>query len=81
MLSAFGGVVSCRVCQTPGRVQFVPVDDLQTTSTISALDWLAESVLVYMNAEYELVVFDTVALAELETVDISDLKLVYVPCV
>ena len=62
---------------SPGRLQFVPVDDLRTTSVVSALDWLSESVLVYMNADYNLVVFDTVALEELETKNISQLKLVY----
>jgi hypothetical protein len=60
-----------------GPSPFAVVDTLTSVSTVRAIDWLSDRLLIYLSEDDEISIFDTVSLDELETVPVKDFKFVY----
>lgn len=60
-----------------GWPTFEEHDQIECESDIVAIQWLGDQVLVYLNKEDEICVFDVMSRQELEIVDVSSLELVF----
>jgi hypothetical protein len=58
------------------ELSFVGASDLECSVAVHGVAWLSEHVLVYLNGDFEVVVFDTLAMTELDAVAIDQMGVV-----